>query len=99
MEKIELNNILELYFSEAVRQDGNQYEPSSLGGMQAGIDRSDLRESGSVFSIMKDIEFAGSRNVIGGRAKYLREHGMGKKPYAADSFERDPGPSVFGTFL
>ena len=59
MEKIELNNILESYFAEAVRQDGKQYEPSSLGNMQSGIDRY-LRENGSVISIMKDVEFVGS---------------------------------------
>ena len=47
--------------------------------MQAGIERF-LRENGTTFSITKDVEFAGSKNVIDGRAKYLRELGMGKKP-------------------
>ena len=87
MDKIELNSVLEIYFAEAVRKDGKQYEPSSLGCIQSGIDRY-LRENGSVFSIMKDAEFSGSRSVIEGRAKYLRELGMGKKPYASDSFTK-----------
>ena len=88
MEKLELNAVLESYFAEAVRKDGKQYEPTSLGAMQAGIDRY-LRENGSTFLILKDVEFSGSRNVIEGRAKYLRELGMGKKPNAADSFTKD----------
>ena len=82
-----MNQILEQYFAEIVRKDGKQYEPSSLGNMQAGIDRF-LRENGSLISIMKDIEFNGSRSVLEGRAKYLRELGMGKKPNAADSFTK-----------
>ena len=85
--KSEMNQILEQYFAEIVRKDGKQYEPSSLGNMQAGIDRF-LRENGSLISIMKDIEFNGSRSVLEGRAKYLRELGMGKKPNAADSFTK-----------
>ena len=89
MEKTDLNKLLELYFAETVRLDNKQFEPSSLGNMQAGIDRY-LREKGCTFSIIKDIEFSGSRNVLEGRGKYLREQlGMGRKPNAADSFSRD----------
>ena len=48
--------------------------------MQAGIDRY-LKENGCNFSILKDLEFKGCRDVLEGRAKYLREEfGMGKKP-------------------
>ena len=50
MEKLELNAVLESYFAEAVRKDGKQYEPTSLGAMQAGIDRY-LRENGSTFLV------------------------------------------------
>lgn len=89
MEKAELNSLLERYFSESVRLDGKQYEPSSLASMQAGIDRH-LKENGCIFSILKDNEFKGSRDVLEGRAKYLREDlGMGQKPNAADSFSRE----------
>ena len=86
VEKTELNGILEIYFAESIRVDGKQYEPSSLANMQAGIDRY-LKENGYECSINKDIAFEGSRDVLEGRAKYLREElGMGNKPNAADSF-------------
>ena len=88
LNKVELNAVLEIYFAEAVKNDGKQYEPGSLGNLQAGIDRY-LRENGAQFSITKDVEFAGSKNVIEGRAKYLRELGMGKKIHAADSFTKE----------
>ena len=69
---------MEQYFAESIRVDGKQYEPSSLANMQAGIDRY-LKENGCEFSIMKDIAFQGSKDVLEGRAKYLREElGMGR---------------------
>ena len=85
MEKVELNRLLETYFAASKRLDGKQFEPSSLANMQAGIHRH-LKENGCTFSIMKDIEFLGSRDVLEGRAKYLIEElGMGRKPNAADN--------------
>ena len=86
MEKPQLNSVLEIYFSEVVWQNGQQYEPSSLSNMQAGIDRY-LKEKGCTFSIIKDREFLGSQNVLEGRAKYCREElGMGITPNATSSF-------------
>ena len=83
MDKVALNAVLEQLFAETVRMDGKQFEPSSLASIQAGIDRY-LRENGCLFSIFKDIEFRGSRDVLEGRAKYLRETlGMGNKPGAS----------------
>ena len=89
MEREHLNDILESYFAEVVRNDGKPYEPSSLANMQAGLDRY-LKEMGCNFSIIKDFEFRGCQNVLEGRAKYLREHlGMGKRPNASDSLSAD----------
>ena len=60
-------------------------EPTSLCAMQAGIDRY-LKENGCNCSILKDLEFKGCRDVLEGRAKYLREElGMGKKPNRSHS--------------
>ena len=53
--------------------------------LQAGIERY-LRENGSPYSIMKGDEFLGCRDVLEGKAKYLRQNlGMGKHPNKADS--------------
>ena len=53
--------------------------------MQAGIQRY-IKEKGCDFSILKDVEFQGCREVLEGGAKYLRQElGMGKKPNKSHS--------------
>ena len=84
-----LNNILEVYFADVRKNDGGEYEPTSLCLLQAAIDRY-LKERGSVLSIFKDREFQGSRDVLDGKGKYLREQlGTSKHPNRADSLSRD----------
>ena len=62
------------------RKDGREYEPLSLGTLQAGLDRY-LREQKYPASIIKYDIFLGSRDVLKGRANYNREKlGMGRKP-------------------
>ena len=76
---------MENSFSNVIRQDGKNYEPSSLGCLQATIDRY-LKLNGYQNSILKDEVFKGSRDVIEGRARYLRkELGLGRKPNRAQS--------------
>ena len=85
LSKVDLNATLQLFFAKVTRKDGKNYEPSSLGNMQAAIDRY-LLEQGATFSILKDVEFKGSHDVIEGRARFLREKlGMGRKPNRARS--------------
>ena len=74
------NNTLDSFFTTVTKKDGKNYEPSSLGNMQSAIDRY-LKEKGVTFSILKDTECKGSKDVIEGRARYLRENlGLGRKP-------------------
>ena len=89
--KSELNDILERFFADAERIDGKHYEPTSLCSMQAGIQRY-LKEMGSDISILNknDTAFQGCRDVLEGKAKYLREElGMGKKPNRSHSLTAD----------
>ena len=66
------------------RINGEEYEPVSLCALQAAIDRH-LKDMGSTHQIFKDLEFCGSRNVLEGRGKYLRnELGMGKSPQSSE---------------
>ena len=82
---VNLNSTLETYFASVKKYDGNNYEPSSLGNMEAAIDRY-LLEKGLTISILKDKEFKGARDVIEGRARYFREElGLGRKPNRARS--------------
>lgn len=87
MDKRELNTVLETFFAQVVRNDGKHYEPTSLCSLQAGLERY-LKEIGCTFSILNDIEFKGSRDVLEGKAKYLRQDlGMGKKPNKSHSLD------------
>ena len=47
--------------------------------MQAAIERY-LKESGYMFSILSSRAFASSCSVLEGKARLLREKGMGKRP-------------------
>ena len=92
---VDLNKVLENFFAKILRKDGKNYEPSSLGCMQAGIDRY-LRLNRYSTSIIKDEIFKGSRDVIEGRARYLREElGMGRKPNRARSLSLQDEQSLW----
>ena len=80
----ELDKILQRFFAEIKKQNGKDYEPSSLACMQAAIDRY-LKEKNYPVSILKDREFAASRKVLEGKARTLRENGLGKKPNRSNS--------------
>ena len=82
---IEANGVLERYFCSVSKDTGGQYEPASLCSIQAAVERY-LREKNCGYSIMRDDEFQGCRDVLEGRARYLRQElGMGKRPNKAES--------------
>ena len=84
LEPEKLNEVLERYFSSVKKQTGGEYEPSSLANIQAAISRH-LQDRGCTFNILKDIVFKGSRDVLEGRGRYLREElHMGQKPNRAE---------------
>ena len=82
----DLYSILEKFFANVKKRDDKNYEPSSLACMQAALHRH-LVENGSHFNILSHVEFNGLKDVIEGRARYLREvfGMMGKKPNRSDS--------------
>ena len=75
---VTLNSILPHFFAEVNKKDGKDYEPSSLAAMQNSIDRY-LRESNYEYSILNSRFFKRSRDVLEGKARLLREKGLGKK--------------------
>ena len=81
---VELNTLLEFFFAGIKKKNGKEYEPSSLCNMQSAIDRY-LKEKGYQESILKSRVFESSRAVLEGKARLLREKGMGKKPNKAES--------------
>ena len=77
----DLNNILRKFYAEIRKENGKEYEPDCLRVMQAALNRH-LLDCNYPKSIMKDPEFKSSRDVLEGKARKLREQGMGKKPNA-----------------
>ena len=55
--------------------------------MESSFDR-DLRESNYEYSILNSRLFKGSRDVLEGKARLLREKGLGKKPNKTNSLRR-----------
>ena len=55
--------------------------------MESSIDR-DLRKSNYEYSILNSRLFKGSRDVLEGKARLLREKGLGKKPNKKNSLTR-----------
>ena len=97
LEKNELNRILEIYFADITRNDGEEFEPSSLIALQCGLERH-LKEMGCTFSILRDIEFKGSRDVLEGKAKFLRQElGKGKTPNAANSLSLEEEDTLWAS--
>ena len=80
---VELDQHLQYFFAEVKKQDGDDYEPSSLSALQSGIDRH-LKEQNYPASIITSREFMSSRSVLEGKARMIRESGKGKKPNRAD---------------
>jgi len=83
----ELNVVLRRFYAEVRKQNGDNYEPDSLAVMQASLDRY-LKENEYPKSIIKDKEFASSKEVLEGKARLLRENGLGKKPHASRSLTK-----------
>ena len=74
--------MLQRFYAEIRKRDGNEYEPESLKVMLAALDRY-VREN-CTYSILKDKEFEGSRRVLNGKAISLQHKGKGKRPNRAD---------------
>ena len=78
----ELDAILCRFFSEIRKKDGQDYEPESLAVMQCSLDRH-LKNCGRNYSILRDREFADSRQQLEAKARELRAQGYGKRKNAS----------------
>jgi len=75
----ELNKLLKQFYATVRKQDGTDYEPDSLRVMATAIDHH-LKENDYKYSIMRDRQFWGSKQVLEGKARRLRQDGKGKRP-------------------
>ena len=82
----ELNEALSQFYAELRKENGQDYEPDSLKVMQAALDRHLSKNYPK--SIVRDTEFLSSRKVLEGKARKLREQGMGNDPTKQKAWRR-----------
>ncbi|XP_067030910.1 uncharacterized protein KIAA1958-like [Acropora muricata] len=81
---LQLDASLRQFIISVRKQDGSDYEPSSLRCMVARIGRY-LKKVSYGFSVFNSIEFAGTREVLRTKQKALKSSGKGNKPNASRS--------------
>ena len=81
-EPAELNTLLEHFYAEANNKKCEDYGPESLKVMMASLDRH-LKNKRCTLSIVRDLEFSSSKEVLEDKAKQLRLAGRGKRPNKA----------------
>ena len=90
----ELDHLLGKFFKDARIINGEEYEPSTLTGLQRSIQRF-LSDSGSKMNILKDDEFAFSRQMLEARRKNLDVKGKGNRPKATRSLTEEEEETLF----
>ena len=83
----ELNKILEQFFIELRKQNGDDYEPDCLRTMLGALERH-LKEKKYPISLFGR-EFSSCKKVLDGKVRELRAAGKGKKPSKACSLTND----------
>ena len=73
----DLAHVLQSFYAEVRKTNGDEYEPGSLTSIWTGIDRY-LQENNYHDSVMRDRVLSRSWAVLEGKCKNLREHGKGK---------------------
>lgn len=93
----ELDQVLQHFYAELMKKDGQEYEPESLKVMIAALDRHVREKCG--YSILKDKDFEQSRLVLNGKAIELQKQGKGKKPRRADALTEEEEQAPWSTVL
>ena len=90
----ELDHLLGKFFKDVRKVSGDEYEPSTLTGLQRSI-QTFLSDSGSKMNILKDDEFAFSRKVLEAKRKNLVVQGKGNRPNATRSLTKEEEDKLF----
>ncbi len=78
----ELNTLLAEFVFCVKRNDGKEYEPTSIRGILASIQRH-LRKKNYGYCIFKDIEFSTTVQALKAKGKQLKKIGLGNRPNEA----------------
>ena len=84
LSKEDLDETLGCFYSELVQKNGKEYEPDCLRVMQGSLQRH-LNDKNIQMDIIDGVDFRSSQRILEGKARSLREMGMGKKPNASDA--------------
>ena len=79
---------LSQFYAELREENGQDYKPDSLKVMQVALDRH-LRSQIHPKSILRDTEFLSSRKVLEGKARKLRDQGLGERPNKPKSLTKE----------
>ena len=72
LDPVELDNVLQYFYADVKKQNGDDFEPNSLCSMQAGIDRY-LREK--KYGYFKWIRIRFVERSFGGESKNIKTNG------------------------
>ena len=81
-EPAELNTLLGHFYAEVNNKKCEDYGPESLKVMMASLDWH-LKNKRCTLSIVRDLEFSSSKEVLEDKVKQLRLAGRGKRPNKA----------------
>ena len=98
--KAELDGVLQKFYAELVKENGQEYEPTmseSLKAMIASLSRHIKEQYG--YSILNDKDFELSRKVLNGKAIQLQQSGKGKRSKKADPFTYNEADVLWETVL
>ena len=83
----ELDRLLGHFFVTVRRKDGSLYEPDTLSSFQRSIDRHLTKNLHKTYSIIRDTQFAPSREKLKASRKFLKGKGKGNKSNAAEAVD------------
>ena len=83
----ELDRLLGHFFVSVRKADCTVYKPYTLSSFQRSIDRQLTKDLHKSFSVIRDVQFAPSRQKLAAARKLLKSQGKENKPYAAEALE------------
>ena len=96
MTSSELDKLLSKFFKDVKKENGEEYEPSSLTSFQRSFQRY-FTEKKLPFNIFEDEEFSRCRQVLAAKRKSLVQSGLGNKPNAARELTEKEQNKLFET--
>ena len=91
-----LDKLLSRFFKDITKENGEEYEPSSLTSFQRSFQRY-FSEKKLPFNIFVDDEFSRSRQVLAAKRKSLVQSGFGNKPNATRELTEEEQEKLFET--